>query len=219
MPLSPDDKEQVRNAGLLTAVAVAFVIMAPLPEQGIGIKGLLAAKKTEERLLKTEEEGLRDEELRIDRIPAIERELQEREPEIQKYEARLPKNRDVPELYKDIDRFKQQSGLDIVVQTRLEPVDKEDYLDLPIRVEARGDYDSIATFINYLERNQRFAKVKELEVTEIPGENSEEEGTPEDLATHDAAMTVSTFMFLTKPKQEKKEGEETAKETTKKKEG
>ena len=216
MPLSPEDKEQVRNAGLLTAVAVAFVIMAPLSDQGIGIKELQAAKKTEERLLKSEEEGLHEEKLRIERIPAIEEELRQREPEIQKYEARLPKDREVPELYRDIDRFKQQSGLDIVVQTRLEPVDKEDYLDLPIRVEARGDYDSIATFINYLERNQRFAKVKELEITEIPGENAEEVGTPEDLATHDAAMTVSTFMFLTKPKQEKEEGEKNEKNATKK---
>lgn len=211
MPLSPEDKEQVRNAGLLTAVAVAFVIMAPLPEQGVGIKELQAAKKKEERLLKVEEDEFQTELDRIRRIPAIQQKLEEREPDIQKYEARLPKDREVPELYRDIDRFKQQSGLDIIVQTRLEPVDKENYVDLPIRVEARGDFDSIATFINYLERNQRFAQVKELEITEIPGENTDEEGTPEDLSTHDTVMTVSTFMFQMKKKQEPEESDKKTK--------
>jgi len=209
MPLSQEDKDQIRNAILLAAVGIGAVIMAPLGEQGIGIKYLNAAVKREQKLLDKEKSEYEQECAKIERIPALEQALREREPEIQKYEARLPKSQQVPELFRDIDRFKQLSDLDITVQTRLEPVDKEDYWELPIRVEARGDYDSIATFVNYLERNQRFAQIKELEITEIPGENPDEEGTPEDLTIHDAEMVVSTFIFVDQvPKEEKKEQQE-----------
>jgi Tfp pilus assembly protein PilO len=207
MALSPQDKEQVRNVGLLCVLAVGFLVMGPFSDYGVGIKHLTDAIKRQERLLKEEEADLREEEARIDRIDTIKTELAERAPEIERYEARLPKDKQVPELFRDIDRFKQQAGLDIVVQTRLEPVNHEEYIDLPIRVEARGTYDSIATFINLLERNQRFAKIKEVQIAEVPGENREEEGTIDDLAIHDAVMVISTFMFVNpedRPQQDEK---------------
>lgn len=201
MPLSAEDKTQVKNFALMSAVAIGFLIMAPLSDFGIGIKELRERVATESKLLAEQQQELKDELARIERIPVLEKELEEREPEIRRYEARLPKDRKVPDLFKDIDRFKQQSNLDITVQTRLEPVDKEDYLELRIRVEARGDYDSIATFINFLERNQRFAQIKELEIVEAPGANTREELTTEDLAVHDAVMVVSTFMFVDQEKE------------------
>lgn len=196
MPLSAEDKTQVKNFVVMSVIAIGFLIMAPLSEYGIGIKELRTKVGSEEKLLAQARQELQQEQARIERIPVLEKELQEREPEIRRYEARLPKDRKVPDLFKDIDRFKQQSDLDITVQTRLEPVDKEDYLELRIRVEARGDYDSIASFINFLERNQRFAQIKELEIVEAPGANNDEDLVPEDLAIHDAVMVVSTFMFV-----------------------
>jgi len=196
MPLSVEDKEQIRNVGLLCAVAIGFLIMGPFADQGIGIKDLRTRIQTEKRKLE-EERSLYDKEcMRIDRIPRLEEELKERGPEIQRYEARLPKSKRVPELFRDIDRFKQKARLDIVVQTRLDPVDKQDYWELPIRIEARGSYDSIATFINYVERSQRFAQVKELEITEVPGRDSVEKGNIADLGIHDVVMVISTFMFV-----------------------
>jgi Tfp pilus assembly protein PilO len=196
MPLSTEDKTQVKNFVVMSVIAIGFLIMAPLSEYGIGIRELRTKVGVEEKLLAQAKQDLQQEQARIERIPVLEKELQEREPEIRRYEARLPKDRKVPDLFKDIDRFKQQSNLDITVQTRLEPVDKEDYLELRIRVEARGDYDSIASFINFLERNQRFAQIKELEIVEAPGQNNDEELIPEDLTIHDAVMVVSTFMFV-----------------------
>ena len=205
MPLSAEDKTQVKNFTAMSVVAVLFLIFAPLSEFGIGIKELRTKASNEQKLLNEQKQDYDQELARIERIPVLEKELDEREPEIRRYEARLPKDRKVPDLFKDIDRFKQQSNLDITVQTRLEPVDKEDYLELRIRVEARGDYDSISSFINYLERNQRFAQIKELEIVEAPGENTKEELTPEDLGVHDAVMVVSTFMFVDQEKEEEPE--------------
>jgi type IV pilus assembly protein PilO len=195
MPLSTEDRTQIQNFGVLAVMAVAAVIFIPGPDYGIpvGIYNLYNSIGRLEKSLASEREKYDKEKLRIDRIPALERELQERQPEIQRYEARLPKSTKVPELYRDIDRFKQYSSLDIRDQTRLDPVDKGDYLELPIRIEAKGSFDSIATFINQLERNQRFAQVKELKIIEKPGETTGED--QQDFENHEATMRISTFMF------------------------
>ncbi len=195
MPLSTEDRTQIQNFGVLAVMAVAALIFVPGSQLGlpVGIYDLYKSIGRQEKLLKSEAEKLEKEDLRIKRIPALEKELQERQPEIQRYEARLPKSTKVPELFRDIDRFKQYSSLDITVQTRLDPVDIGDYLELPIRIEAKGTYDSIATFINQLERNQRFAQVKELKIMEKPGETTGEE--QQDFERHEVTMRISTFMF------------------------
>lgn len=195
MPLSTEDRTQVQNFGVLAVMAVVAIIFAPGPDYGIpvGVYNLYKSIGRQEKLLTTEKDKLDKEQLRIDRIPALEKELQERQPEIQRYEARLPKSTKVPELFRDIDRFKLYSNLVIALQRRLDPVDKGDYLELPILIEARGTYDSIATFINQLERNQRFAQIKELKMLEKPGEVSGEE--KQDFERHDVTMRISTFMF------------------------
>ncbi len=195
MPLSTEDRTQIQNFGLLAAMAVAAIILLPGPDYGIpvGIYNLYNSIGRLEKSLAGEKDKYEKEKLRIDRIPALEKELQERQPEIQRYEARLPKSTKVPELFRDIDRFKQFSSLDIIVQTRLDPVDKGDYLELPIRIDARGTFDSIASFINQLERNQRFAQVKELRIIEKPGETTG--GDKQDFEKHETTMRISTFMF------------------------
>ncbi len=196
MPLSTEDKAQIQNFGILGAIVLIAVIFAPGPDYGvpIGIYGLHQSIKRSEKQLASEKDKLNQEQLRIDRIPALEQELRERQPEIERYEARLPKSTNIPELFRDIDRFKHYSDLDIIVQARLDPVDKGDYWELPIRIEARGTYDSIATFINQLERGQRFAQVKDLKMEEKPGQGVT--GTEQqDYVKHDATMKISTFMF------------------------
>lgn len=195
MPLSTEDRTQIQNFGLLAAMAVAAIIMIPGSQLGVpvGIYDLYKSIGRQEKLLVTEKEKFDKEKLRIDRIPALEKELEERQPEIKRYEARLPKSTDIPDLFRDIDRFMQYSNLDIDIQTRLDPVDKGDYMELPISIEANGTYDSIATFLNQLERNQRFAQVKELKIIEKPGETSGQD--QQDFEKHKANMRISTFMF------------------------
>lgn len=194
MALSPQDRDQIRNVGLATALLTAGLVFLPGPEIGVPV-GIMKVREQIQRLDKQiarEEDELSKEETRINRIPVIERELEERQPEIERYEARLPKSTKVPELFRDIDRFKQISGLNITIQTRLDPVDKGDYLELPIRIDANGPYDAIGTFINQLERNQRFAQIKELKISEKPSEQTSD--TP-DFTNHDATMRISTFLF------------------------
>ena len=214
MPLSTEDRTQIQNFGLLAAMAVAAIIFIPGPDYGVpvGIYNLYNSIGRLEKSLAGEKEKYEKEKLRIDRIPTLEKELQERQPEIQRYEARLPKSTKVPELFRDIDRFKQYSNLDIVVQTRLDPVDKGDYLELPIRIDALGTFDSIATFINQLERNQRFAQIKELKIMEKPGETSG--GEAQDFERHETTMRISTFMFKDQLVAEESKARSTGQTTT-----
>lgn len=195
MPLSFEDKQQVQQYGMLAAMAIAAIFLLPLPDQGVGILRIREATQAAEKRRDSAKAQLDEELAMIARIPQLETELEQREPEILKYEARLPKSEEVPELFRDIDRFKQTSDLDIVFQTRLPPVDKESYVELPIRLEVSGNFDSIATFVNQLERNQRFVQVKEMDITEGPGDRSQDLNDPLTFENHEATMVVSTFMF------------------------
>jgi Tfp pilus assembly protein PilO len=216
MTLSIEDRAQLQGYGALGAIIAAALIFAPGPDYGvpIGIYKLYNTIQRDRKLLETEKEKYEKEKIRIDKIPALENELKERGPEIQRYEARLPKSTNIPELFRDIDRFKQYAGLVIQVQKRIDPVDKGDYWELPISVEANGTYDSVAIFINQLERSQRFAQVKDLKISEKPGEGVSS-GETQDFKKHNATMRISTFMFKDKLVSEqskvKSAGEETAK--------
>lgn len=195
MALSPENQQKVQRVGVIGVLVAGALIALPGPDYNIpiGIYKLHERIGVTEKQVATQREKYDKEKLRIERIPALQEELEERGPEIRRYEARLPKSTKTPELFRDIDRFKFQAGLDIAVQTKIDPVDKGDYLELPIRIEARGTYDSIATFINQLERNQRFSQIKELRLSEKPGESSGQE--EQDYSEHDVSMRISTFMF------------------------
>ncbi|MCG3195769.1 MAG: type 4a pilus biogenesis protein PilO [Candidatus Omnitrophica bacterium] len=195
MALSPEDRQKVQQVGIIGALVAGALIALPGPDYNIpiGIYKLYERIGTLEKQVEAQQDKYDKEKLRIERIPAMQRELEERGPEIRRYEARLPKSTKTPELFRDIDRFKFQAGLDITVQTKIDPVDKGDYVELPIRIEARGTYDSIATFINQLERNQRFSQIKELRLTEKPGETTGQE--EQNYSEHDVSMRISTFMF------------------------
>ncbi len=195
MPLSTEDKQQIQQIGILSVMAILALILAPGVDYGIGIMGIREAIGVAEKKRDEAQSKLDDELTLIARIPQLEAELNEREPEILKYEARLPKSEEVPDLFRDIDRFKQTSDLGIVFQTRLPPVDKQGYVELPIRLEVNGNFDSIGTFVNQLERNQRFVQVKELEISESPADRGQDLEDPTSFQIHDAVMVVSTFMF------------------------
>ncbi|MCA9410107.1 MAG: type 4a pilus biogenesis protein PilO [Candidatus Omnitrophica bacterium] len=209
MPLSTEDKQQVQQVGILCVLAILALILAPAADYGIGIMRIREAIQGAEKKLSAAEAKFKEEDALIQRIPSLKAELEERGPEILKYEARLPKSEEVPELFRDIDRFKQTSDLEIVFQTRLPPVDKQGYVELPIRLEVEGDFDAIGTFINQLERNQRFVQVKELEISETPTDRSQDLEDPSTFKTHEAVMVVSTFMFKDRVEEDDTENKET----------
>ncbi len=195
MALSTQDKQQVQQVGILCVMAILALILAPLADYGVGIMRIRESIKVAEKKRDDAKAKLDEELALIGRIPQLESELDQREPEILKYEARLPKSEEVPELFRDIDRFKQTSDLGIVFQTRLPPVDKQGYVELPIRLEVNGNFDAIGAFVNQLERNQRFVQVKELEISESPADRTQDLEDFEAFQNHDAVMVVSTFMF------------------------
>ena len=208
MALSTEDKQQIQQIGILCVIVIMALILAPGVDYGIGIMRIREAIKTAEKKRDNAKSKLDEELTLIARIPQLEKELQERGPEILKYEARLPKSEEVPELFRDIDRFKQTSDLGIIFQTRLPPVDKQGYVELPIRLEVSGTFDAIGTFVNQLERNQRFAQVKELEITESPSDRGQDLTDPETFKYHDATMVVSTFMFKNRPEKDATDNKE-----------
>jgi len=100
-----------------------------------------------------------------------------------KFEERLPEKREIPSLLRQFEGFAKEIGLRVELSQlpALTDVRKQ---TIPYTVKAYGNFHQIVSFINRLEKFQRYLKVSDLNIGE------EEEGIAE------ATFILSTFLFV-----------------------
>jgi len=99
------------------------------------------------------------------------------------FEKRLPEEREIPNLLRGIET--QAADLGLRVQVLSQPTRKESNIEvIPYKVTATGRFHEIVSFINMLERNERYFKISDIDIGE------EESGVSE------AVFTLSTFRFI-----------------------
>lgn len=123
---------------------------------------------------------------------------------VERFEKRLPEEREIPTLLNRFERLGGELGLKVEMSTM--PPKRENRVEvIPYKVTTRGQFHQITSFINLLERDDRYLKVSEIDIGE------EEEGVSE------ATFVLSTFRFITEAEQEKaKETADAAKSDVKK---
>ncbi len=102
---------------------------------------------------------------------------------VSQFEERLPESREIPTLLKQFEGFAGEIGLQVEL-SQLPPVTDARKQTIPYTVKARGSFHQIVSFINRLERFQRYLKVSDLNI------GKEESGIAE------ASFTLSTFRFI-----------------------
>jgi type IV pilus assembly protein PilO len=102
---------------------------------------------------------------------------------VTQFEQRLPESREIPTLLKQFEGFAGEIGLRVEL-SQLPRVTDPRKETIPYSVVARGNFHQIVSFINRLERFQRYLKVSDLNL------GKEEEGVAQ------ATFTLSTFRFL-----------------------
>jgi Tfp pilus assembly protein PilO len=102
---------------------------------------------------------------------------------VTQFEQRLPESREIPTLLKQFEGFAGEIGLRVELSQlpRVTDARKE---TIPYTVVARGNFHQIVSFINRLERFQRYLKVSDLSF------GKQEEGVAE------ATFTLSTYRIL-----------------------
>ncbi len=102
---------------------------------------------------------------------------------VTQFQERLPESREIPTLLKPFEVFAGEIGLSVEL-SQLPIVNDAHKQVIPYSVKARGDFQQIVTFINRLERFQRYLKVSNLDIsTQKSGDTQ-------------ASFTLSTFRFI-----------------------
>ncbi len=104
---------------------------------------------------------------------------------VKAFEKRLPSRREIPALLTQFEAMAKQVGVDVELTTKPTTRDASK-ATIPYGIVARGTFHQIASFINELERYERYLKVSDLKIGE------------EEARVCEATFTLSTFTFIDK---------------------
>ena len=106
--------------------------------------------------------------------------------------AKLPEKKDIPTLLKSVSEAGRNEGLSFLLFQPLEPVSKEFYAELPIKIEVEVGYNNLKAFFLNVAELPRIVNVSDAMIRRVVAEE-EIKGNP--LKTE---CLMKTYMFLDK---------------------
>ena len=108
---------------------------------------------------------------------------------LSEFHKRLPSGREIPRLLSQFEALAKEVGLEVELKPL--PAQRDERKEtVPYSVKAFGNFHQIASFINRLERYERFLKVSDLAIKE------EKQGVAE------ASFRVTTFRIIEAPEEQ-----------------
>jgi Tfp pilus assembly protein PilO len=165
--------------GVIIALAVvlvsAYYFLLYMPDQEE-----IAAMQAERADLQRELVQAREIEANIE---ALRQEAEKWTRLVDLFEQRLPTKREIPGLIRKFEGISDDIGLRVELSTLPTTRDAKKET-IPYQVVCRGSFHQIVTFINELERDERYLKVSDLDIEE------------EEAGVSEASFTLSTFRFI-----------------------
>ena len=161
--------------GSAVLLCVAFYFLIYSPQQ----KKLVTATEENQQVvadLRTARETQKN-------IEALDAETAEMQELVTQFARRLPEKSEIPTLLRQFEGFAREVGLRFRF-SQLPPMTDELKATIPYTVVVWGNFHQVLSFINRLERFQRYLKVSDLNIEE------QEEGVSE------ASFTLSTYRFI-----------------------
>lgn len=116
-------------------------------------------------------------------IDALRAEAEKMNTLVDEFEKRLPDEREMPALLSRFERLGGEIGLRVQLVT-LPPRMRPRMEIIPYRVTATGQFHQIVTFVNMLERDERYLKISDIDIGE------------ERAGVSQATFVLSTFRFI-----------------------
>ena len=155
-------RELVLLAVLLAMpVASFFLVFQP---QNAAIDRAQGEIEHKERLL----DQLRVESSRNDDLRRANEEIQTRIADI---EARLPSNKEVDRIIRQVSQVAIGAGLASPAMKNAKPVEAALYWEQPLELESQGDFKGFYRFLIELERLPRITRIPDMKLKRRPGEN------------------------------------------------
>src|SRR6266498_1497896 len=142
-------------AGMVGLLAVA----------GLGYFLLISPKIDERSTLRQQEEGLRK--------------------RLQAAKERLPSEKEMPRLYRQLTDIAFQSGLQVALFAPKPPADREDVAEVPIAMACEGGYHQLGAFFARMSRLPRIVDLGDFRLVSIERPTG----------TVRAELTLGTFIF------------------------
>jgi len=156
---------------------------------GLGYFFLVSPKIDERHSLRQQNEGLQVEvrkaaadEANLRPFRAQAAALRQR---LQAAKERLPSEKEMPALYRQLSTLASQSGLQLAVFTPKPPADREDVAAVPITMSCEGNYHQLGAFFSRVGRLPRIVDLGDFKLIAIERPTG----------TVRADLTLETFMF------------------------
>ena len=140
---------------LLPAVAYYFFFLQPNLAE---IDQLTAQKSQLEQELQNLKTRAKD-------LPKLESELALVQREFDKKSALLPREKEIPQLLRDISALGTNAGLDFLQFKPLPSIPRDFYDDIPISINVRGPYHSVGFFFDRVSKLERIVSVSNIKMS------------------------------------------------------
>lgn len=154
----------------------------------------------ERELLAQRRADLEDKRTKTDARAEAERELRELTAELRRAEARLPDEREMPDLLSNIAASGRAVGLDITLFRQKPEQFSDFYAQVPVQMEMRGSYHEVAQFLDRVRQLDRIVNIGDIKLKKPRVEEGE--------VVIDSACTATTFRFLKEAERKQREAAE-----------
>ena len=170
---------------LLPIVLFYFLLYQPNAKK---IAGLAQQKESLDQMIA---------ELRIkeSNLPKLKQELAETEKIFNEAAVLLPKEKEIPQLLKDISAAGQGVGLDFLTFKPLPDVPQDFYAEIPISINVRGPYHNMGSFLDQVSKLARIVTVSNIKMSAPKKEKGEM------LLNSDCTLVTYRFTNVELPKQ------------------
>jgi type IV pilus assembly protein PilO len=148
--------------------------------------------------LKKQKDGLEKEIVSLraqqNNLPKLQRELAETEKIFNEAAVLLPKEKEIPQLLKDISALGQEADLEFITFKPLPDVPKDFYAEIPISINVRGPYHNMGSFLDKVSKLGRIVTVSNINMT-APTRDKEEM-----LLNSDCTLVTYRFTNIELPK-------------------
>jgi len=113
---------------------------------------------------RTKHEQLQSAEARARMLPAVDSEVEQLKQRLERFDKKLPRQQDLPQVIKDITQVSQQEALKKLTVQPAPPRRSELFSELPITLNFEGDFVNTFAFLRKMEQMQRLTRVRSLTV-------------------------------------------------------
>jgi len=173
---------------VLPAIIFYFVFLSPNLEQ-------INRLQNKQQQLNAQ---LRKVQSKAKNLPKLEAELAQVKNEFEEKALLLPKEKEIPQLLRDISSLGRHAGLDFIQFKPMPSVPKDFYAEIPVSINVRGPYHNVGAFFDRVSKLERIVSVSNTKMSSPKLEDGEM------LLNSDCRLVTYQFTNKELPKPNKK---------------